>query len=90
MPPLLPTWHKLGIVINKRHDALWAILKLEDIIVLNNVTKFHRIIIKNIHLREQTSFQPTIFHKQRAITTKSMVRYGPLSNLTKKSWYLTM
>ena len=31
--------------------------------VLNNVTKFHRIIIKIIHLSEQTSFQPTIFHK---------------------------
>ena len=36
--------------------------------VFNNVTKFHRIIIKTIHLREQTSFQPTIFHKLRAIT----------------------
>ena len=31
--------------------------------LLNNVTKFHRIIIKTIHLREQTSFQRTIFHK---------------------------
>ena len=30
-----------------RHDAIWAILKLEDIIV----TKFHRIIIKTIHPR---------------------------------------
>ena len=45
-----------------------AILKLEDIMVLNNVTKIHRIIIKTIHLREQTLFQPTIFHKLRAIT----------------------
>ena len=35
-----------------RHCAIWAILKLEHIIVLNNVTKFHRIIIK----REQTSW----------------------------------
>ena len=32
--------------------------------VLNNVTKFLRIIIKTIHLREQLSFQPTIFHKK--------------------------
>ena len=47
---------------------IWAILKVEDIVVLNNVTKFHRIIIKTIHLREQTSFQPAVFHKQRAIT----------------------
>ena len=35
--------------------------------VLNNVTKFHRIIIKTIHLREQISFQLTIFHKLRAV-----------------------
>ena len=47
---------------------IWAILKLEHIMVLNNVIKFHRIIIKTIHVREQTSFQPMIFHKLRAIT----------------------
>ena len=44
---------------------IWAILKLEDIMVLNNVTKFHRIIIKTIHLREQTSFQMTILIKTK-------------------------
>ena len=55
--------------------------------VLNNVTKFHRIIIETIHLREQTLFQPTIFHKLRAITPLSMVPYRPLSNLKKTSWY---
>ena len=60
---------------------IWAILKFEDTMVLNNVTDFHRIIIKSIHLREQTSFQPTIFHKLRAITPLSMVPYRPLSNL---------
>ena len=49
--------------------------------VLNNVTKFHNILIKNIPLREWTSFQMVNFHKQRAITTESMVRYGPLSNI---------
>ena len=53
---------------SRRHDAIWAVLKLEDNMVLNNVTKFHRIIVKTIHLREQTSFQPTNFHKLRAIT----------------------
>ena len=35
-----------------KHDAIWAILKLEHIMVLNNVTKFHRIIIKTIHVKE--------------------------------------
>ena len=48
-----------------RHEAIWAILQLEDIMVLDNVAEFHRIIIKTIHLREQTSFQPTILHKLR-------------------------
>ena len=53
--------------------------------VLNNVTKFHKILIKYIRLRERTSFKMVNFHKQRAITTESMVRYGPLSNLKKTS-----
>ena len=42
--------------------------------VLNNVTKFHKILIKNIRLRERTSFQMVNVHKQRAITTESLVR----------------
>ena len=50
---------------------------------LNNVTKFHKIMIKNIRLRERTSFPMVNFHKQRA--TESMVRYSPLSNLKKTS-----
>ena len=70
-----------------RHDGIWAILKLEDIMVLYNVTKFHRIIIKTIYLREQTSFKPTIFHKLRVITPQSMVPYRPLSILKKTLWY---
>ena len=53
----------------------------EDIMVLNNVTKFHKILIKNIQVREPTSFKTVNFHKQRAITSESLVRYGPLSNL---------
>ena len=70
--------------------AIWNIIELEeDIMVLNNVTKFHKILIKNIRVREQTSFKTVNFHKQRAITTKSLVQYGPLLNL-KKTWYLTM
>ena len=58
--------------------------------VLNNVTKFHKILIKNIRVRERTSFKTVNFHKQRAITTKSLVQYGPLWNLKKTLWYLTM
>ena len=73
-----------------RRGAIWAILKLEDIMILNNVTKFHRAIIKTLHLKEQTSIQPTIFHKLRTITPLSMVPYRPLSNRKKTSWYLTM
>ena len=38
------------------------------LLIISNFSKFHRIIIKTIHLREQMSFQPTIFHKLRAIT----------------------
>ena len=53
--------------------------------VLNNETKFHKILIKNIRLRERTSFNLVNFRKQRAITTESMVRYGPLLNLKKTS-----
>ena len=53
--------------------------------VLNNVTKFHKILIKNIRVRERISFKTVNFHKQRAITTVSLVRYGALSNFKKTS-----
>ena len=43
--------------------------------VLNNVTKFHKILIKTIRLRELTLFQMVNFHKQRSITPESMVQY---------------
>ena len=59
----------------------------KDIIVLNNATKFHKILIKNIRLRERTMFQMMIFHKQKAITPEVIMRYGPLSNLTETLWY---
>ena len=55
----------------------------EDIMVLNNVTKFHKILIKNIRVRERTSFKTVNFHKERVITLESLVRYGQLSNLKK-------
>ena len=35
--------------------AIWNIIELEDIIVLNNVIKFHKILIRTIRLRERTS-----------------------------------
>ena len=44
--------------------------------VLNNVTKFHKILIKTIQLREQISLQTVNFHKQRVITLESKVRCG--------------
>ena len=34
--------------------------------VLNNVTKFHKILIKSTRLREQTLFKTVNFHKQMA------------------------
>ena len=42
-------------------------MELEDIIVVNNVTKFHKILIKNVRIREWTSFKMVNFHKQQAI-----------------------
>ena len=59
----------------------------EDIMVLNNVTQFHKILIKNSRLRERTLFKMVNFHKQSTITTESMVRNGPLSSFKKTSWY---
>ena len=51
--------------------------------LLNNVTKFNKILIKTIRLRERTSFKKVNFHKQRAITAENMVRYRILSNWKK-------
>ena len=73
------------------HGAILTIIELEeDGMVLNNVTKFHKILIENIRVRERTSFKTLNFHKQMAITTESLMEYGPLSNLKKTSRYLTM
>ena len=47
----------------------------EDIIVLNNVTKFHKILIKTLQLRERTLFKMVNFDKQRVITAESMVSW---------------
>ena len=78
-------FHKQRAILQKA-CAIWTIIELqEDIMVLNNVTEFHKILIKSIGLREGTSFHMVNFHKQGAIATESMVRYGPLSNLKKTS-----
>ena len=60
------------------------LLILKKEIALNNVTKFHKILIKtNIQLREWTLFQMVNFQKQRAITPEGMVGYRPISSLRK-------
>ena len=53
---------------SSRHDAIWAILKLEDIMVLNNVTKFHKL--RAITPKSMAQYRPlsnlknvTTFHK---------------------------
>ena len=44
--------------------------------ILNKVTKFHKILIKTIHLREQKLFEMMNVHKQRAVALESIVKYG--------------
>ena len=40
-----------------------TIIKLEEnIMVLNNMTKFHKILTKNIQVRERSSFKTVNFH----------------------------
>ena len=56
----------------------------------NRKRKFHKLLIKTIHLRERTLFQAVNFHKQRAITPEHIVRYRPLSNLKKMLRHPTM
>ena len=62
-------------------------LKLEHIMVLNNVTKFHRIIIKTIHVREQTSFQPMINNSLKHGAIQTIIKHEEdimvLNNVTK-------
>ena len=77
-------FHRQNFHNYRKHGGIWTIIKLEeDIMLLNNVTKFHKILIKNIRVRERTLFKTVNFHKQSAITTESLVQYGPLSNLKK-------
>ena len=48
---------------SRRHDAIWAILKPEHIMVLNNVTKFHKILIKIFELESGHRLNSE-FHKK--------------------------
>ena len=71
-------FHKEKVITLESLVQIWTFIELEDdIIVLNNVIKVHKILIKNIRVRERTWFQMVNFHKQRAITHESLVRYGP-------------
>ena len=58
--------------------------------VLNNVTKFHKILINTIQIKDRTSSQMVNVHKQRTIPPEGNVRYGPLSTLKKTLCYSTM
>ena len=59
-------YKQMAISIYRKHGAIWTIIELEeDILVLNNVAKFHKILIKNIRVRERTSFKMVNFYKQR-------------------------
>ena len=51
--------------------------------VLNNVTKFHKVVIKITRLIDWTPSKMLNFYEQRAIAPKGMVPYGPFSNLKK-------
>ena len=50
--------------------AIWTIIELEeDIIVLNNVTKFHKILIKSNRLRERMSLDRCIDMRTKVCTS---------------------
>ena len=45
---------------------IWTIIEFEkDIIMLNNVTKFHKILLKTIRLRERTLVSNGEFSKTK-------------------------
>ena len=48
------------------------------IMVLNNVTKFHKVVSKITGLSDQTPLKLVNFYEQRAKTPEGIVRYGPL------------
>ena len=59
--------------------AIWTIIKLEkDILVLNIVTKFHKVVIKITRLRDRTTSKLMFFHEQRAITLEDICEIWPI------------
>ena len=51
-----PALQKFSFSHKQNYCAIWTIIELkEDIMVLNNMTMFHKILIKTIQLREWTS-----------------------------------
>ena len=61
--------------------VIQTIIKLEKVIlVLNIVTKFHKVVIKITGLKDWTPSEMVNFYEKRAITSEGMVPYKPLSN----------
>ena len=53
--------------------AIWTIIEFEeDIMVLNNVTMFHKILIKSIRFRERTSSGQTYVRTQ----VRTYIKHG--------------
>ena len=48
----------------------------DDIMVLNNVTKFHKVLIKSIRLREQTSLGHTYIRTGVTLNVPAIVIAG--------------
>ena len=59
----------------------------KDILVLNIVTNFHKVVIKITGIRDQTPSKMVNFHEQRATTTEGFVGHESFSNLNKTLWY---
>ena len=59
----------------------------EDIMIVNNVTKFHKVVIQINGLIDQSTSNTVNFHEQRAITLEGMVQCEPISNLKKVLLY---
>ena len=55
--------------------------------VLNNVSKCHKVVIKITGTRNGTPSKKVTLHEERAISPENMVRYRPLSKLKKTLWY---
>ena len=74
-----------------RSRCYTVIIILEEyIMVINNVSKFHKILIKTNGLIDRTLSKMVDLHEQRTMTPEGIMPYGPLLNLKKALWYETM